>query len=167
MSKEILLARLKEIGIISNDPVTLRSGEASAFYCDIKKACGYPDVLDLLADVIGEKIGEDTTCVAGTGYGGLPLAALVASRFQKKFIAVREKPKSHGKGGLIDGYIPAAGDKVVIIDDVLTTGSSIKTTIAGLSSVGAVVVGAIVVVERKKAVLPIPYQYVFSINDLI
>ena len=94
MTKKEIIQRFEDIGVIHKEPVKLRSGETAGFYCDIKKAYGYPDVLNALADEIGKLLEKDITCVAACGYGGLPLAALVAARGNKKFIAVRDKPKS-------------------------------------------------------------------------
>lgn len=110
MSKEKIIKRFKEIGVIYREPVKLRSGSTSTFYCDVKKAFGYPDILIALAEEVGKKLPNSITCVAASGYGGLPLAALVSSRFGKKLVAVRDIPKRHGKGGVIDGYVPTNKD---------------------------------------------------------
>ena len=166
MKKEELLKRLLEIQVIYKEKVTLRSGKTSEFYCDIKKAYGYPDILNALADEIGKQIPEKITCVAASGYGGLPLASVVASRFNKKVTAVRGSEKNHGKGGMIDGYIPKENDFVMIIDDVLTSGSSIKETLAVLQTAGANVVSAIVVVKRGDPELAIPYSYIFTVEEM-
>lgn len=167
MSKKEIIKRFYEIGVIYEEPVTLRSGISSDFYCDIKKAFGYPDLLNALADEAGKQLHESITCVAGSGYGGLPIAALVASRFGKKFIAVRDISKKHGKGGLIDGYIPNEKDTIVIVDDVLTTGSSIKATLATLATTKGKIKNAIVLVKRGEAELTIPYSYIFTIDEIL
>lgn len=166
MSKKKIIKRFQEIGIIYDEQVILRSGEISNSYCDIKKSFGYPDIISALADEIGALLPPNCTCVAASGYGGLPLASLIASRFDKKFTAVRDIPKKHGKGGIIDGYIPTNNDSVVIIDDVLTTGSSIKATLAGLKTTKTKIDSAIVVVERVKIELPIPYSYIFTVDEI-
>lgn len=162
-----LIKRLKEIGVIYREPVKLRSGTVSDFYCDVKKAYGYPDILNCLVDEIGKNLPKSITCIAASGYGGLPIAAAVSIKFNKKFIAVRDAVKKHGKGGIIDGYVPTNKDSVVIIDDVLTTGNSIKTTLVGLKTTKAKINSAIVVVKRGEAKLPIPYSYIFTINEII
>lgn len=165
MSKKEIIKSLCEAGVIYNKPVKLRSGQSSDFYCDIKKAFGYPDLLASLADEIGKLVTKEITCVAASGYGGLPLAIAVALRRNLKFIAVRDKVKRHGKGGFIDGYIPTQSDKILIIDDVLTTGSSIKETYSVLRKIKADVSCAVVVVKRGEAKLPIPYKYIFTIDE--
>ncbi|MES3006104.1 MAG: phosphoribosyltransferase family protein [Patescibacteria group bacterium] len=167
MNKSDLIKRLREIELIYKEKVVLRSGEVSDFYCDIKKAFGYPDILNALADAIGGKISEEVTCVAASGYGGLPLASVVASRFNKKFTAVRSSEKNHGKGGMLDGYVPKEDDVVIIIDDVLTSGSSIKETQSALKELGINVDSAIVVVKRGDPELPIPYSFIFTLAEIV
>lgn len=167
MLKRNLIKRLWEIGIIYKEPVRLHSGVISDFYCDIKKAFGYPDILNALADEIGKKLSDSVNCVAASGYGGMPLASVVASRFNKKLIAVRGIPKKHGKRGLFDGYVPGGKDTVIIIDDVLTTGSSIREIFNILKTTKAKIKSAIVVVKRGETNLPTPYSYLFTIDEII
>ncbi|MBU1292442.1 hypothetical protein KJ819_00030 [Patescibacteria group bacterium] len=166
MNRNNLIDALKEIKVLYKEGVVLRSGEVSDFYCDIKKAFGYPEILTMLADEIGKKIPKSATCIAASGYGGLPLASVVATRSNLKLALVRSSEKDHGKGGLIDGYVPAKDDVCVIVDDVLTSGSSIKETLATLTSKEVRVVSAVVVVKRKETELPIPYSFLFTIEDL-
>lgn len=161
-----LLQKLRDIGVVSHQQVTLRSGVTSDVYCDMRRAYGDPEILNALADAIGEKLSADVTCIAASGYGGLPLGAVVASRFGKKFVAVRDSVKDHGTGSLIHGHIPTIDDAVVIIDDILTTGSSIRKTLEGLSVTPAKVVGAIVCVKRGDAELGVPCDAIFHINEL-
>lgn len=167
MTKKEILGRFRDIGVIHKEPVKLRSGVTANFYCDIKKAYGYPNVLNALADEVGKSLTKDITCVAASGYGGLPLASLVAVKFNKKFIAVRSESKGYGRDGFIDGYIPNEKDNITIIDDVLTTGCSIKETYAILTETKGSIKNAIVVVKRGDAELPIPYSHLFTIDEII
>ncbi len=168
LSKQKIIKRFNQVGVIIKELVKLRSGKVSSFYCDIKKAYGYPDILNALAYELGKRIKKRINCVAASGYGGLPLASLVAGQFNKKFIAVRNEPKKHGRGGYIDGYFPTKNDRVVIIDDVLTTGSSILETFSVLKKTKAKISNAIVVVKRGNGeLLPIPCQYLFEIEEII
>ena len=166
MNKDQILKRLAEINIIFQEPVKF-SKPADNFYCDIKKALGYPDILNALADLIGEKLQEDETCIAVSGYGGLPLGAVVASRFNRKLVTVRKEEKKHGPRGLIDGYIPTENDTIVILDDVLATGESVQPVISSLQNMKVKTSRAIVVVEMDKVKLPIPYEFLFSIDEIL
>lgn len=167
MSKQKILKEFQKISVVYKEPVKLRSGIISSFYCDIKKAYGYPEILTALADIIGKKLKKKENCIAAMGFGGVPLGVLIASRFRRKFILVRETKKKHGKGGYIDGYVPVKKDTIVIIDDVLTTGSSIRETLSVLNKTDAKISRAIVVVKRGKANLSIPYNFIFSIKEII
>ncbi len=167
MTKEILLQKLREMGIVRRGEITLRSGATSDIYCDVRMIFGVPLILNAVADEIGKMIPENATCVAASGYGGLPLASVVASRKNLKMIGVRDSAKAHGKSGRIAGYVPREEDSVMIIDDVLSTGSSIRETLLGLQESNAKVLGAVVAVSRTKADLPIPCASLYSIEELL
>lgn len=165
-SKEIK-ERIHSIGVIFSEPVKLRSGETSDYYCDIKKAYGEPELLSYFVEQIGKQLSPETTSIAASGYGGLPLAACIALRFNKKLVAVRDQEKKHGKGGLIDGYIPTNKDVITIVDDVLTTGSSINSVLEILRKTNTKVDQALIVVKRGEPELAIPHNFIFHIKDLI
>ncbi len=166
MNKKELLSKLISIGIIYKEPVVLRSGKVSQFYCDIKKSFGDSEILNELAGRIGKLLPKNTTVIAASGYGGLPLAAVVCSRLDKKLCAVRSKEKDHGKRGLIDGYVPNKKDVIVIVDDVLTSGTSIKEVIHTLKEINIKAELAVIVVKRADAKLSLKYKYLFDIKEL-
>ncbi len=166
MSKKILIKHFKEIGVIDNMSVKLRSGEMPDFYCDVKKAYGHWNITNVIANGIGKLLPKSVTCVAASGHGGLPIASIVAHKFKKHFVAVRDIPKSHGRRNLIDGFMPGKNDQIVIIDDVLTTGSSICKTLSVLKGTKAKVLNAIVIVKRGDAKLPIPYSFLLTVEDI-
>ena len=166
MKKKALIKRLHEIGVIVNKPVLLRSSITADFYCDIKKAYGYSDVLNAFVDEIGKKIDDSITAITGSGYGGLPLAAVLSLRFNKHFVAVRDNIKKHGRKERFDGYTPTPRDRVLIVDDVLTAGSSVCETIAALKKTGATIAEVIVLVKRGEAELPVPTSYILHIDEL-
>ncbi len=163
---QILIDRLRELGVVSHQSVILRSGETSDVYCDMRKSYGHPDVLNMIADEIGKKLPAETTCIAASGYGGLPLGAVVATRFNKKFCAVRSARKDHGTEKLIEGYIPTRDDVIVIVDDIVTSGSSIRETIQALEKIDAHIHSAIVIVKRGEPELSIPYSFLFTLDQI-
>lgn len=167
MTRNELVRRLGEIGVISNRPVILRSGVTSAFYCDIKKAYGYSDILNAFVEEIGKEITPDITCITGSGYGGLPLAAILSLRYDRHFVAAREKTKEYGQQEHLDGYTPTKDDRILIVDDVLTTGSSIRATIAALKETEATIVRVVVLVKRGDGELPIPFSFILHIDELL
>ena len=167
MTKDQILKRFKEIDIIYREPTKFFSRAKDNFYYDIKKSYGYSDILNALADLVGEKLREEENCIAVSGYGGLPLGAVVASRFNRKLVMVRKKEKELGPRGLIDGYTPTENDTVVILDDVLATGKTILPFIDSIQNTKAKTSRAIIVVELKKMRLPIPYDFLFSIDEIM
>jgi len=167
MTRDQILKRLTEINIIYREPVKFFSRATGNFYCNIKKAFGYSDILNSIADLIGERLQENENCIVVSGYGGLLLGAVVASRFNRKIVTVRKEEKKLGPRGLIDGYLPTENDTVVILDDILATGDSIRTLLISLRKMGVKISRALVVVEVEKVKLPIPYEFIFSIDEII
>jgi len=146
----ILIKKLQKKGIFVQGDFTLRNGESSDYYCDIKKALGDPELLQYIVTALLLLIPQNTTCIAGSGYGGITLASLVAYKKKLPLILVREKIKDHGTKKVIDGYIPNKKDTICIIDDVFTTGSSIRDTKEKLSITRARYTKSIVVLNRSK-----------------
>ena len=168
MKKEILLAKIKKIGIVKKGQFKFRSGTTSNLYCDVRKLFGNPNLLFAISHTICKMLPKGTTCVAGSGYGGLPFAASVALISKTKLSAVRNEIKNHGIKKSIEGYVPEMKDRVVIVDDLFTTGSSILDTAKELKKEGANIIGAIVVINRSKTRnFSIPLQHLFTLEEII
>ena len=162
-----LVRILKQLDIISREPVKLKTAEASNFYVDVKKAYGYPDALDSISDELWKEIGERVTCIATAGYGGLSPSTIISSRHHLYLTFVRDEPKKHGKGGWIDGYVPNEQDKIAIVDDVFTTGGSLRKIIEALEPTGAEILGCYVVVKRGDGNLQVPLKYLLTTEELL
>ena len=150
-----LLSRMKKKNLIKYGTFTLRSGKTSSYYCDIKEALGDPELLHTMTTELARIVPPNATCIAGSGYGGIALATLVAHKTKLPLSLVRDKAKAHGTGKLIDGYIPHKHDKVCIVDDVFTTGSSITDTKEKLKGTKTKYTKPVVVLNRsnKKNIL--------------
>ncbi len=111
--KSELVKRLKELEVIYKEPVRLKNVEASDFYVDIKKAFGYSNILKLMCRLLWSKMDKKTTCIAASGYGGLPLAVKLCSMKGFELAMVRNTPKNHGRKEFIDGYVPTEKDNKV------------------------------------------------------
>ena len=139
------LLKIKAIKLQPNDPFTWASGWKSPFYCDNRKTLSYPDLRSFvkleLAHAVLEHFSE-ATAVAGVATGAIAQGALVADELNLPFCYVRSKPKDHGMGNLIEGTLPE-GSKVVVVEDLISTGGSSLKAVAALREAGFEVVGMV------------------------
>jgi orotate phosphoribosyltransferase len=168
VSKQTLLITLRALGVIEKGQFVLRSGADTDTYCNIKKAYGYPDVLSEIAKEAGKMLDRRTTCVAGSGNGGISLATVIAQHYNLKLSLLRKTPKEYGLCAPIDGYVPDSRDVVAIVDDVFSSGGSIRDALTILATTGATISGAVVVVNRgDKQLSPVPLRYLFKLEKLL
>jgi len=123
------LLEIRAVHLRPEEPFTWTSGLRSPIYCDNRMTMSYPEVRKMIAEsfakVIQEKYSE-AEVVAGTATAGIPHAAWVADLLGLPMIYVRDKAKGHGRNNQIEGVLKA-GQKVVVIEDLISTGgSSIK-----------------------------------------
>lgn len=123
------LLEIEAVILRPNDPFTWASGLKAPIYCDNRLTMSYPAIRESIAEGFASIIREqypDAEVIAGTATAGIPHAAWVADKLQLPMIYVRDKAKGHGKQNLIEGKLPE-GKKVVVIEDLISTGgSSIK-----------------------------------------
>ncbi|MDP1508996.1 orotate phosphoribosyltransferase [Paenibacillus sp. CMAA1739] len=123
------LLRIQAVALRPQQPFTWTSGIKSPIYCDNRLTMSYPEVRELIADSFAAIIREqypETEVIAGTATAGIPHAAWVAQKLNLPMAYVRDKAKGHGKENQIEGRI-SAGQKVIVIEDLISTGgSSIK-----------------------------------------
>ena len=124
----------------------LKNGEFSDRYYDIKNIISTPSLLRKVGDELYSKL-NDFDIICGIPYGGLPIATYISTKYNKPMIYIRDKPKTYGTRNLIEGEYKKS-DRCVIIDDVLTTGSSMFQAINILID-KVNIVDKIVVVNRS------------------
>ncbi|MBC1950385.1 orotate phosphoribosyltransferase [Listeria welshimeri] len=137
------LLEIKAVFLKPNDPFTWASGIKSPIYCDNRLTLGFPKVRQFIAESLAEKIKEtfgEVDVVAGTATAGIPHAAWVSDLLDLPMVYVRSKSKEHGKGNQIEGLI-AKGQKVVVIEDLISTGGSSLKAVEALEEAGAEVLG--------------------------
>lgn len=167
MNERALLPKLRRAEIVSFEPVTLRAGEISDYYVDIKKAYGNPELLTEMARATLENLDPRTTSLAASGYGGIPLGIAVSQLSGLPLSLVRDKEKNHGKRDMIDGYIPNHEDVVTLLDDVFSTGSSLSETAKTLFATGVEIAGCHVIVARgNPKEFSLPVSFLFKPEDL-
>jgi len=131
---------------------TLASGKNSSYYVDLRLIPSYPHqfrkMIKNLQNLIVEKTGlDDFDCLASVPTGGLVVTSALAIEIVKPLIYVRSKPKEHGTTKSIEGKI-SAGMKVVMVDDVMTTGTSVLNGINQLKDAGLLISDLYVVINR-------------------
>ncbi|WP_368486130.1 orotate phosphoribosyltransferase [Spiroplasma sp. DGKH1] len=149
--KEILqkLMAIKAININTTELYTWASGIKSPIYIDNRLIMSYPDLRTAIAkefvNLIHEKFGDDkVTTIFGTATAGIPHAMLVANLMQLPMGYVRGSKKDHGKQNQIEG-VYQAGDQVIVIEDLISTGGSVLDVAASLQSVGVKVLGVLAI----------------------
>jgi len=136
-----------------DEPFRLSSGEMSHDYVDAKKAIALGRDLRLVAQAVLDLAGREAIefeAVGGLTMGADPLAHAIAVLADKRWFAVRKEAKQHGKQRSIEGAELSPGEKVLLVDDVITTGSSSLKALDALEEVGAEVVLATCIVDRGK-----------------
>jgi len=149
------LLQIKAIKLQPSNPFTWASGWKSPIYCDNRKTLSFPEVRSFIRDSFCELIRElypDAGLIAGVATGAVAHGALVADKSGLPFIYVRSEAKEHGLGNQIEGYYEK-GQKVVVIEDLISTGGSSLNAVKALRDSGCEVLGmvAIFTYEFKKA----------------
>ncbi len=149
------LLQINAIKLQPSNPFTWASGWKSPIYCDNRKTLSFPKVRSFIRDSFAALITElypDAELVAGVATGAIAHGALAADKLGKPFIYVRSEAKEHGLGNQIEGYF-VKGQKVVVIEDLISTGGSSLNAVRALRNAGCEVLGmiAIFTYEFKKA----------------
>jgi len=140
---------LKECGAIMFGDFTLTSGKKSKYYVDIKKASTDPKILKEIAKEIKNKLPKETERLAGLELGAVPIVVAVSLETDIPYVIIRKGERTHGTGKLIEGTLNER-DKVVLIEDVTTTGGSSVKSLEILRNAGCKVDTVITVVDREE-----------------
>ncbi len=141
------LLQIKAIKLQPANPFTWASGWISPIYCDNRKTLSYPEVRDFIKIQFSRLILEmypDVEVVAGVATGAIAQGALVADELNKPFVYVRSSPKGHGLENLVEGDLKP-GQKVVVIEDLISTGGSSLKAVEALRNSGAEVLGMLAI----------------------
>lgn len=137
------LLEIQAVSLQPNDPFTWASGIKSPIYCDNRVTISYPKVRHAIAKGLAHKIKEnfpEVECIAGTATAGIPHAAFIADILDLPMVYIRSKAKDHGQGNQIEGRLKE-GTKVVVIDDLISTGGSVLKAVEAAQKAGADVLG--------------------------
>lgn len=137
------LLQIKALQINMQNPYTWASGWNSPIYCDNRKVLSYPYIRDFVKSELANMVLEqypDAEVIAGVATAGIPHGAMAADLLKLPFIYVRSKPKEHGMGNQIEGVLQE-GQKVVVIEDLVSTGKSSLQAVDAIRAAGGEVVG--------------------------
>ncbi|RIP33584.1 orotate phosphoribosyltransferase [Staphylococcus gallinarum] len=178
MAKQIAqsLLEIEAVSLSPNDPFTWSSGIKSPIYCDNRVTLGFPSVRrairDGLVELIQTQFGE-VEVISGTATAGIPHAAYISETLNLPMNYVRSKSKSHGKQNQIEGA-QSKGKKVVVVEDLISTGGSSITAVDALKEAGAEVIGVVAIftyglskADEQFSAANIPFYTLSNYNELI
>ncbi len=159
--------------------IPLSSGKFSRFYIDCKKALSYPEARELAAELILAKLRtQEIQAVGGIALGAYPIAIAVSDALYRltgkeiRAFVVRKEPKTHGLQKYLEGDVKQ-GERVLIVDDVITTGGSTLMAISKSREAGFDVMQAIAIVDRAEENgrenierVQVPFAAIFTVQDL-
>jgi orotate phosphoribosyltransferase len=145
---------LNKIGALQFGAFKLTSGKMSPYYIDLRIVPSFPDVFQKVCNFyvgfIEDEIGlRNFERIAGIPVAGIPFASLIAYNLKKPFLYIRKGVRLHGRQKRIEGIL-APGDHVLIIDDLITTGLSLKQAAKTITAEGGVVNNAVVLLDREE-----------------
>lgn len=135
MDTDILIAKLKDIGLLKYGLFKLKSGAESSYYCDFRTLLSYPQLLKNIYHNIDMRFFDGVDLVCGVFFGGMPLANLISFERNIPQIFIRDSEKTHGTKKQIEGIFES-GQTVLVVEDVITTGQSILEKIKILEQHG-------------------------------
>jgi orotate phosphoribosyltransferase len=142
------IASLKEAGALQFGTFTLASGRTSSYYVDIKRAVTRPDLLRMIAEAMAP-FARDADRIAGVELGAVPIAAAVSLAVGKPYLMVRKASKEHGTKHEFEGELNR-GDRVLFVEDVVTSGGTLRGAIERMRGHGAVIDDCVCVVDREE-----------------
>lgn len=170
------LLQINAIKLNPTQPFTWASGWKSPIYCDNRKVLSFPFIRDFikseLCNIVFEKFPE-ADMLAGVATAGIAWGAMVADQLKLPFIYVRPKPKEHGLGNQIEGFYEK-GKRVVVIEDLISTGKSSLQVVDVLRKEGLMVEGMVSIFNYNFAIADdafknaqVPFQSLTNYNELI
>lgn len=170
------LLEINAVTLSPNEPFTWASGIKSPIYCDNRLTISYPEIRTRIAKGIAELIRKnfsEVEMIAGTATAGIPHAAWIAQELQLPMTYVRSKPKDHGRGKQIEGFLKP-GQRTILIDDLISTGGSVLQAVTAAQKEGADVIGVCGIfsyqldaAEENFAAAKIPFATLTNYDELI
>ena len=163
--KNVLIKELIDNNCIKFGNYTLKNGEISKYYFDMKNIISNPELLTKIGDEL-YKLLNDFDIICGIPYGALPIATYISVKYKKPLIYIRDKKKTYGTEKLIEGTY-SKNDRCVIIDDVITTGFSLENEINKLKDKVNIVDIAVIINRQQNPVCSMNFKSLLYKNDII
>lgn len=148
LSKSQLAARIAEVALLRGE-FTLRSGRKSNYYLDKYRFETQGDILRALGDLFAAHVTPEVDRIAGAELGAVPLAAATSMACGKPCVYVRNQKKDYGTAKQVEGVLNP-GEKVLIVEDVLTTGGQVLEAAKTLESLGVTIVKIVATIDREE-----------------
>jgi orotate phosphoribosyltransferase len=154
-TKKVEIAKiLHKIDALKFGVFKLTSGRASPYYVDLRVVPSFPDayreICNFYAEYINSQVGtENFDRIAGIPLAGIPFASQIAYNLKKPFLYVRKDTRHHGRQRRVEGIL-VSGDRVLLIDDLVTTGLNLKKAAEAIRAEGGVVKEAVALLDREE-----------------
>ncbi|MGB9200127.1 orotate phosphoribosyltransferase [Methanobacterium sp.] len=172
-NKNELIKLLKDNQVVKYGKFTLSSGKESDYYVDMKRAITDPIILSKVAEIISKKIDKlKIDRIAGPALGAIPIVTAVSIESTIPMLMIRKSKKDYGTSELIEGDLQN-GDRVIVLEDVTTTGNSLIKAVKAVISNGGIVDKAYVIVDRNEGAIAnlknegVDLEPIVSVNDFI
>jgi len=145
---------LNKIGALKFGTFKLTSGRTSPYYIDLRIVPSFPDafrrICNLYVNFIKTELGaESFDRIAGIPTAGIPFASIIAYHLNKPFLYIRQRTRPHGRERRIEGLL-MPGNRVLVIDDLITTGGSLRKATEAIRAEGGIVTNAVVLLDREE-----------------
>lgn len=164
MNYKPLILSLYEIGAVKFGDFTLKSGNKSTIYLDLRQIISYPEVLRAVAETIWQQVnGYPIDLICGVPYTALPIATCIALKQDLPMVMRRKEPKDYGTKQRVEGAYKT-GQQCLIIEDIITTGSSILETAEDLEVGGLKVKHVGVLINREQGGIENLQKHHYSVH---
>jgi orotate phosphoribosyltransferase len=164
MTNQELIQALRDADAVQYGEFELSHGGTSDYYVDKYLFETDPHCLELVADAFAERVDEAK--LAGVALGAVPLVAVTSVRTGNPYVIARKQAKEYGTGNRIEGRL-ADGERVVVLEDVATTGQSALEAVEALREAGAVVERVVVVVDRQEGARELLAEHDVALEALV
>jgi orotate phosphoribosyltransferase len=170
MTRDELAKRIADVSLLHGE-FTLRSGRKSNYYLDKYRFETQPDVLAALGQMFAERVTPNTDRIAGAELGAVPLATAAGMASGKPIVFIRNQKKDYGTAKQVEGVLNA-GETVMIVEDVLTTGGQVIEAAKSLQDLGAKIEKIVAVIDRLEGAREnieragLTFESLFTTKDL-